>query len=119
MNHENGSDAGALRELLKLYADYRDPVMGGQIEGVLTLSSQPMRRRMKSPGPIVSAHGIELTVTCDEQAFEGYGLFLFGSVLQKFFGRYVSIDSFTETVIKSNERGEIMRWRDHLPDWGV
>jgi type VI secretion system protein ImpG len=33
-----------------------------------------------------------------------------GAVLEQFFRRYVSINAFTRTVVKSVERGEIMRW---------
>ena len=40
----------------------------------------------------------------------GSGAFLLGAVLEQFFGRYVSINSFTETVIHTTEHGEIMRW---------
>ena len=49
-------------------------------------------------------------MTCDEIAFEGAGLFLFGAVLERFFAKYASINSFTETVLRSVQRGEIMRW---------
>jgi type VI secretion system protein ImpG len=31
-------------------------------------------------------------------------------VLEQFFAKYVSINSFTETVLKTVERGEVMRW---------
>jgi type VI secretion system protein ImpG len=51
-----------------------------------------------------------LTLTCDETAFEGTGIFLLGSVLGRFFSRYVSINSFVETVLSSVNRGEVMRW---------
>jgi type VI secretion system protein ImpG len=32
-------------------------------------------------------------------------------VIEQFFTRYVSLNSFTETVIKSQQRGEVMRWK--------
>jgi type VI secretion system protein ImpG len=54
--------------------------------------------------------GLEITVTLDETFFTGVGVFLFGAVLERFFGRYGSINSFTETVIRTVQRGEIMRW---------
>ena len=41
----------------------------------------------------------------------GSGIFLLGGVLAHFFARYVSLNSFTETVIRSQQRGEIMRWK--------
>jgi type VI secretion system protein ImpG len=31
-------------------------------------------------------------------------------VLSEFFGRYASINSFTETVLKTADRGEVTRW---------
>ena len=49
-------------------------------------------------------------IECDESAFEGVGVFLAGAVLAQFFARYVSINSFTETVVKTTTRGEVMRW---------
>ena len=35
---------------------------------------------------------------------------MFVEVLDRFFAKYVSINSFTETVLRSPDRGEIMRW---------
>ena len=46
----------------------------------------------------------------DETAFQGSGVFLLGSVLQRFFAKYVSLNSFTETVLRTVQRGEVMRW---------
>jgi type VI secretion system protein ImpG len=54
--------------------------------------------------------GLEVTLECDERAFEGASVFLLGAVLERFFNKYVSLNSFTETVLKSPQRGEIMRW---------
>ena len=54
--------------------------------------------------------GLEITLTFDERAFEGTGVFILGAVLEQFFAKYVSLNSFTETVIRSQQRGEIMRW---------
>ena len=36
---------------------------------------------------------------------------MFGAVMEQFLARYVSINSFTETVLRSNSRGELMRWK--------
>ena len=46
----------------------------------------------------------------DEIGFEGASAFPFGAVLARFFTQYVSLNSFTETVVTSATRGEIMRW---------
>jgi type VI secretion system protein ImpG len=67
-------------------------------------------RRLPLDGPASCARGIEVTLDCDETAFEGSSVALLGLVLDRFFSRYVSINSFTETVLRSLQRGEIVRW---------
>ncbi len=71
------------------------------------------------PSPMTFGRGLEITLTCDEAAYAGAGVFLLGAVLSEFFAKYVSINSFTETILKTVDRGEIMRWpanigRKHL-----
>jgi type VI secretion system protein ImpG len=106
--------AGALRELLRLYIDPGDAQAAKQVDGVRSISSRPISRQVMGPGPIAFARGLEVTVTLDEAAFEGSGIFLLGAVLDRFFARYVSINSFTQTVIRAADRAgaspEIMRW---------
>jgi type VI secretion system protein ImpG len=101
--------ASALQELLKLYIDPEDPESRRQIEGVRSIRSRAVMRRAPVPGPIAFARGLELIVTFDERAFAGTGSFLLGAVLERFFAKYVSINSFTETVVRSLN-GEVKRW---------
>jgi len=102
--------AAALRELLSLYGDVGEPSVARQIEGVRSITSSPVIRPVVTEGPMTFARGVQVSVTCDEEGFEGAGVFLLGAVLERFFARYVSINSFTETVIRTVERGEIIRW---------
>jgi len=102
--------AVALRELLALYGDLAESSVRKQIDGVCSVRAAPITRRAPISGPIAFARGLEVTVSLDEAAFEGVGIFLLGAVLEQFFAKYVSINSFTETVVKSTERGEIIRW---------
>ena len=108
---EQGQGAAALRELLRLYGDAQDAALQLQIEGLIDVSCQPCKRRLPMPGPIAFGRGLEITLEFDENAFRGTGVFLLGAVFQRFLARYVSINSFTETVIRTRERGEIMRWK--------
>jgi type VI secretion system protein ImpG len=102
--------AVALREMLALYCQANDMTAQRQVEGVRSIASKAVTRRMPSPGPITFGRGLEITVTLDDAAFEGTGAFLLGAVLNEFFAQYVSINSFTETVVRTLARGEIMRW---------
>ncbi len=102
--------ARAFRELLLLYADPLNKVALKQIEGIRHIRSKPVLQRVQTPGPIAFARGIQIEVQVDESAFVGTGAFLLGSVLEEFFARHVAINSFTETVLTSVQRKEIMRW---------
>jgi len=106
-----GEKAAALRELLSLYADANDSNTRKQIEGVRETASGGITRALPVAGPTTFGRGLEISVTCDEAAFEGSGVFLLGAVLERFFSKYVSINSFTETVLRTVQRGEIMRWK--------
>jgi type VI secretion system protein ImpG len=110
LNAKGDEGAAALRDILKLYTDASDRQTARQIEGLLSVRAAPIIRRVAAPGPITFARGLEITVTFDEAAFEGTGVFLLGGVLEQFFAKYVSLNSFTETVIKTQQRGEIIRW---------
>lgn len=102
--------AAALREFLGLYANTGDAHTAKQIEGVRSVSTRQITGRLPTSGPITFGRGLEISLTLDEAAFEGSGVFLLGAVMERFFARYVSLNSFTETVIRSVDRGEIMRW---------
>jgi len=106
----NQEGASALRDLLKLYVPPEDRAAQLQIEGLLSVQHRLIIRRVPAQDFIVFARGLEVTVTFDEEAFVGTGIFLLGMVLEQFFARHVSINAFTETVIRSKQRGEIVRW---------
>jgi type VI secretion system protein ImpG len=110
ISFEERQGAEALRELLKLYGNIGDPTVRKQIEGIKMVQARPCTRRVPTPGVVAFARGLEVTVTMEEHQFEGTGVFILGAVLEQFFARYISMNSFTETVIRSEERGEIMRW---------
>ena len=116
LNHlglaDRSKDKGAegLRELIALFADLSDYVTERRIRGIQNITSKPLIRRLRQTNGFNAARGIEITVTFDEKAFEGSGIFLLGALLDRFFAEYASINTFTETVICSVQRGEIMRW---------
>jgi type VI secretion system protein ImpG len=81
-----------------------------RIRGIESVSSRPIVRRLRHKNGFNAARGIEITVSFDEKAFEGTGVFLLGAILDRFFAEYTSLNSFTETVIESKQRGLIKRW---------
>ena len=102
--------AAALRELLRLYVPVDTSLSSRQLDALLSVTSSPVVRRIPGAGPICAGRGLEVTVTLDESPFAGGSSILLGAVLDRFFAKYVSINGFTETVLRSQDRGEIMRW---------
>jgi len=46
----------------------------------------------------------------EDAAFQGSNSFQLAAVLEEFFARFASINSFSKTVLRSAERGEVARW---------
>ena len=120
LNHlglvDRGAEEGAvaLRETLMLFADLADGATERRIHGVRSLQARPVVRRIRTPQGAAAARGVEMTVVIDDKAFEGSGAFLMGAALDRFFAEYVAINHFTQTVVRTTERGEIMRWPPRL-----
>jgi type VI secretion system protein ImpG len=102
--------AAALRELLSLYVPAVDSVAARQLEGLTSVASRPIVRRFPGAGPVAVGRGLEVDLAIDEAPFGGAGAILLAAVLARFFAKYVSINAFTETVLRTPERGEVMRW---------
>ena len=109
MDSQEGG-AAMLRELLQLYCAPENNSSLRQIEGLRNVRQNPVVRRLPMPGPLTFAQGLEIELQCDEEAFEGGGAFLLASVLEQFFARFVTINSFTELHLVSTKRGSIHRW---------
>ncbi len=103
--------AEALRELIGLYAPTGDRVVTKQMEGIRGIATRPIVRRMTDEVLSTAVRGLEITLNFDETFFDGSGVYVLASVLERFFRKYVTINSFTETVLATQQRGEITRWR--------
>ncbi|SAL23641.1 type VI secretion system baseplate subunit TssF [Caballeronia telluris] len=101
--------AAALRALLMLHVPPADQAGRAQVGGVVSVEAKPVVRRLPMPGPIAFGRGLSIHVLVDDLAFQGGSAWLFGCVLDRFFSRYVSINSFVQTVLATNARGDILR----------
>jgi len=110
VSEDEQTGALRLRELLYLYADRHDPAVIRQIEGISSINVEQVVRRVPSGDVIAFGKGLKIAITCEDSAFVGASVYLLGAVLEQFLSRYVSINSFTEVVIRSSERGEVMQW---------
>ncbi|WP_250475590.1 type VI secretion system baseplate subunit TssF [Caballeronia sp. GAFFF1] len=101
--------AAALRALLMLHVAPADHAGRAQVAGVVSVDARPVARRLPMPGPIAFGRGLAIDVLVDDLAFQGGSAWLFGCVLDRFFARYVSINSFVQTTLRTSARGEILR----------
>jgi type VI secretion system protein ImpG len=53
-------------------------------------------------------------LTMEDAAYQGSNSYILAAVLEQFFARFASINSFSKTVLRSMERGEVARWPTRL-----
>ncbi|MDR1075790.1 MAG: type VI secretion system baseplate subunit TssF [Xanthomonadaceae bacterium] len=98
----------ALKEMLRLYDIARSAVTRRQIDGIVGLSSEPATRWLSGRHFASVVRGIKIILTVDESNFVGTGLSAFVGVLDRFFGLYVNVNSFTQLIVVSSNSGEIL-----------
>lgn len=95
----------ALKEILRLYDFDDSPATRQQISGIVSLHTEYVTKRIRSS----FCRGVQVTITLDEEKFVGTGLYLFAAILERFLGQYVSVNSFTQLVVKTVQRKEALR----------
>ena len=99
----------SLQNILRLYNFNESPHTEKQILGIHELRSRPQVARVHSEHGISFARGTRVDLVLDEDQFVGAGVFLFASVLERFLGLYVSINSFCELVATTIQRKDTLR----------
>lgn len=99
----------ALQELLRLHNLGDTRAAEKQISGVEALSSSPTYARIESEHGLTFARGHRLQVEFDEEQFAGGGVYLFASILERFLGMTVSLNSFVTLAAQTRQRKEILR----------
>lgn len=100
----------ALMELLSLYNYRQASAIRKQINGITRISSEPVMTRIGHPRPAF-VRGTGITLELDENQFIGSGIYLFGMVLDHFFGQYCSLNSFTQLTLRSSQREQrVAQW---------
>ena len=104
---EEGKEA--FQEILRLY-NFSDSVdLEKQIAGIVSLDSQRHFARIISENGITFARGTRVQMEFDEDEFAGGGVFLFAAVIERFLGLYASLNSFSQLVLKTRQRREVLK----------
>jgi len=102
--------AGGLGKLLRLFVTADATRHQQQIDSLSRVEAQPVTRRLPGDGRLAFGRGVECVLTIDEAGFDGVSPYLFGLVLEHYLARHVSAHSFTQTELRSLQRGSIARW---------
>lgn len=104
---EDGKEA--LQEILRLYAPAAPGSTERQIDGIIDVTSQRHFARVVDEAGISFVRGTRVELTLDEEFFVGASAFLFGAVIDRFLGGYVSLNSFSQLQVRTKQRREVLR----------
>lgn len=104
---EDGREA--LQHILELYNFTDSPVGRKIIAGVVNVESERHFARVVSNTEISFARGTRVKMLLDEELFVGNGVYLFASVMEYFLGLYCTLNSFSQLVVSTRQRKEILR----------
>jgi type VI secretion system protein ImpG len=119
LNYQSLAKAENLRAVLGLYnfEENRDrsAFLANQkrIAGIQQIHTRSANRLVDR----VIMRGREIQLDANQDHFAGEGdLYLFGSILDHFFGSYASMNTFIQLVIKEVLRGEVYQWPARIGD---
>ena len=101
--------ADAFREILRLHNFTGSLSAEKQIDGILSLRSEPHFARLTSSHGVTFARGTRVEIELDEEQFAGTGAYTFAAVLDVFLGLYTSMNSFSQLVVRTRQRKRVLK----------
>ncbi len=95
----------ALKDILSLYNFDNAQSTKRQISGLVSLKSGYVTKRVGQS----FCRGVRVVLECDENKFGSRGFFLFASILERFLGQYVSVNSFSQLAVKVRNNEEVVK----------
>lgn len=102
----------ALQEMLALYNLTDSPVTNRQIQGIVSIGSQAAVTRVSGRDFAGFVRGTDVTLALDEDYYVGGSIYLFASVLERFFALYCAPNSFTRLRVRTpqQQNEEVAVW---------
>jgi type VI secretion system protein ImpG len=98
----------ALQQILRLYDIGRSAYSQNVIDSIIRVQSSRHFARVSSESGINFARGMRVEMELDEDQFVGGGVFLFACVIERFLGLSASLNSFTQLVVTTPQRKEML-----------
>lgn len=100
----------AFRELLTLYAQFLPSERSRSvIAGIVSVTNERSIARIQDEFGASICRGVDIELVLDRSKFDDDSLFLFASVLERFFGMYTTINTFTRLRTRIHEQEEWLR----------
>src|SRR5205807_3587453 len=104
---EEGKES--FQEILRLYNFSDLPYLRNQISAIEELKGSRQFSFVSSEQGVSLARGTRVAIRLNEDLFAGGGVFLFASVLERFFGLYASMNSFSQLTVYTTQRKEVVK----------
>jgi type VI secretion system protein ImpG len=108
----------SLKEIFRLFNASHEKSKNIEINSLQKMETKQITRRLGTDAWRSFTKGTGITLTVDEKDPHGsLGIFLFASVLSRFFGLYTQVNSFTELTLKSTHKEGVWKtWPPHAGD---
>ena len=103
-------DPSLLKDHLTLYGRQDDASTRKQIDGILSVTSRMVTRRIPGQDRNAMARGHLIRIKLDDASFDRGRLFLFCAVIERFLSEFTTINTFTECEFETPLEGVFMRW---------
>jgi type VI secretion system protein ImpG len=101
----------ALQEILRLYAFNDEEDIRKRIAGISGVKSSSSASRVLFDSGVAFCRGLDIEVEFDELEYAGSGVFLLAAVLERFFGLYSAVNSYSRVTARTRQRRAILkRW---------
>ncbi len=101
--------ADAFKEILRLHNFTESKSADKQIDGILSIRSEPHFARLTSAYGVSFARGTRVEMELDEEQFAGTGVYTFAAVIDVFLGLYTSMNSFSQLVVRTRQRKRALK----------
>ncbi|GAB1261899.1 type VI secretion system baseplate subunit TssF [Aurantivibrio plasticivorans] len=100
-----------LKQALELHDLVQSRESRSVIDALRDLSTKPITSRISQDGRSGICQGTEITLTLDQNKFSGFGIYIFGQVLDQFMAHFCAVNSFIKLKIKLSHRpGVYLEW---------
>ena len=108
---EEGKSLELLKETLRLYAGPSFATHKHEVDEIVALHTKKVTRRFGKEAWRGFVEGLEVSLDLKPSIQTGHTCFLLASVLRHYFALNVSLTSFVELVLKTDNHKEWMRWQ--------